>query len=81
MSVAAQGALSMSSLRREASFEMQGTLLPRASVTWEAPLLVNRFERGTAQPLVTLKVDVSLTVCFVSLSFSHRSRSMTASGT
>ena len=55
MSVAAQGALSMSSLRREASFEMQGTLLPRASVTWEAPLLVNRFERGTAQPLVTLK--------------------------
>ena len=45
----------MSSLRREASFEMQGTLLPRASVTWEAPLLVNRFERGTAQPLVTLK--------------------------
>ena len=55
MSIAAQGALSMSSLRREASFEMEGTLLPRASVTWEAPLLVNRFERGTAQPLVTLK--------------------------
>ena len=34
---------------------MEGVLRPRASVTWEAPLLVNRFERGTAQPLVTIK--------------------------
>lgn len=34
----------------------------------------------TDQPLVTLKVDVSLTV-FRALSLSHRSRSTTASGT
>ena len=45
----------MSSLRREAHFEMKGVLRPRASVTWEAPLEVSRFERGTAQPLVTLR--------------------------
>lgn len=55
ISVAAQGALSMSSLRRDAHFEMSGVLRPRASVTWEAPLEVDRFERGTAQPLVHLK--------------------------
>ena len=55
VSVAAQGSLSMSSLRREAHFEMNGVLRPRASVTWEAPLEVDRFERGTAQPLVHLK--------------------------
>ena len=55
VSIAAQGSLSMSSLRREAHFEMNGVLRPRASVTWEAPLEVDRFERGTAQPLVHLK--------------------------
>ncbi len=55
VTVAAQGALSMSSLRRSAHFDMKGVLRPRASVTWEAPLEVNRFERGTAQPLVTLR--------------------------
>ena len=62
VSVAAQGALSMSSLRREAHFAMKGQLRPRASVTWEAPLEVSRFERGTAQPLVTLrKCEESIT--------------------
>ena len=47
--------MSMNELRRDAHFDMQGVLRPRASITWEAPLEVNRFERGTAQPLVTLK--------------------------
>lgn len=44
----------MSALRREARFDMKGVLRPRASVTWEAPLEVSRFERGTAQPVITL---------------------------
>lgn len=45
----------MNPLRRDAHFDMKGVLRPRASITWEAPLEVSHFERGTAQPLVTLK--------------------------
>lgn len=55
MTVAVQGALHLSQVTRDAHFVMQGSLKPRATLTWEVPLNVETFERGTATPLVTFK--------------------------
>ncbi|KAK8803718.1 hypothetical protein WA158_001412 [Blastocystis sp. Blastoise] len=55
LNVAVQGALHLSTVTRDAHFNMQGSLKPRATVTWEVPLNVETFERGTATPLVTFK--------------------------